>query len=282
MFAPECGCYDRGMNVISNPDFGNQLKLWRSRRRMSQLDLALEADISTRHLSFVETGRSQPSREMVMHLAERLDVPLRDQNRLLVAAGFAPVFSERDIHSPEMQAARRAIEVILTGHEPFPALVVDRHWTLVEANRMIPLFLEGVPPDMLKPPINVARISLHPNGLADRIVNYGQWRAHFVDRLRSQIDASGDESLVSLLDEINAYPYPDNAAVNAEDLDLGGVAIPFRLRTDHGILSTYTTTTVFGTPVEITLQELAIESFFPADTQTAEILQDFANSLENA
>lgn len=250
---------------------------------MSQLDLALEADISTRHLSFVETGRSRPSREMVLHLAERLDVPLRDQNQLLLAAGYAPMFAERDLDDPELQAARRAVDLVLAGHEPVPALAVDCHWTLVAANRIAPLFLEGIPEEMLEPPLNVARLSLHPDGLAGRIVNYRQWRAHFVDRLRRQIDAGADPVLVALLDEINGYPYPypDKEDAISRDEDLGGVAIPFRLQTDHGILSTYTTTTIFGTPVDITLQELAIESFFPADAGTAEILRDYSRSLDD-
>lgn len=249
---------------------------------MSQLDLALEADISTRHLSFVETGRAQPSREMVLHLAERLDIPLRDQNQLLLAAGYAPIFAERDLGEPEMLAARRAIDLVLSGHEPVPALAVDRHWTLIAANQVVPLFLEGIPEEMLEPPLNVARLSLHPDGLASRIVNYHQWRAHFVDRLRRQIEASADAALVALLEEVNAYPFPDTAVETVAEEDLGGVAIPFRLQTDHGILSTYTTTTIFGTPVDITLQELAIESFFPADTQTAEILRNYTHSLAEA
>ena len=262
------------------PTFGRQLKMWRQRRRMSQLDLALEAEISTRHLSFVETGRSQPSREMVMHLAERLDVPLRDQNQLLVAAGYAPVFAERDLDDPEMQAARRAVDLVLAGHEPHPAIAVDRHWTLITGNRMVPLFLEGVPEQMLEPPVNVVRLSLHPNGLAGSVANYRQWRAHFVDRLRRQLEATADPHLSALLDEVNAYPYPDIEDEETDAEDLGGVAIPFRLRTSLGTLSTYTTTTVFGTPVDITLQELEIESFFPADSRTAEILREYARLLE--
>lgn len=248
---------------------------------MSQLDLALEADISTRHLSFVETGRSQPSREMVLHLAEYLDIPLRDRNQLLVAAGYAPVFAERNLDDPEMQAARRAIDLVLAGHEPNPAIAVDRHWTLIAGNRIVPMFLDGVSEELLAPPINVVRLSLHPDGIAGRIENYQQWREHFVDRLRRQVEASADPVLNDLLTEVNAYPFPVAADEVSETQDLGGVAIPFRLKTDHGTLSTYTTTTIFGTPVDITLQELAIETFFPADTYTANILQDYARSLED-
>lgn len=248
---------------------------------MSQLDLALEAEISTRHLSFVETGRSRPSREMVLHIAERLDVPLRDQNQLLLAAGYAPVFAERGLDDPEMQAARRAVDLLLAGHEPLPALAIDRHWTLVAGNRMVPIFLEGVPAHMQEPPINVVRVSLHPDGMAKRIANYRQWRDHMVDRLQRQVDVSADPVLVALLEEVNGYPFPDAGEDDAGHEDLGGVAVPIRLRTDHGVLSAYTTTTVFGTPVDITLQELAIESFFPADARTAEILRDYAATLIN-
>lgn len=218
---------------------------------------------------------------MVLHLAERLKVPFRDQNQLLLAAGYAPSFAERGLDDPEMQAARRAIDVILAGHEPFPALAVDRHWTLVTGNRMVAIFLEGVAPHMQEPPLNVLRISLHPEGIASRIANYRQWRAHAVERLQRQVEVSADPVLGSLLDEVNAYPYPDTRDEEVSDHDLGGVAIPFRLRTDHGVLSAYTTTTVFGTPVDITLQELAIESFFPADTRTADVLRAYAAALDD-
>jgi transcriptional regulator with XRE-family HTH domain len=241
----------------------------------------MEAEISTRHLSFLETGRSRPSREMVLHIAERLDIPLRERNVLLLSAGYAPFFPERSLDDPAMQAARRAVDVVLAGHEPFPALAIDRHWTLVAANRMVPIFLEGIDAAMLRPPVNVIRLSLHPDGLGQRIVNYAEWREHLVDRLRHQIDVTADPVLMDLLDEVNGYPVPEGAREEAPGhaQDLGGVAIPFRLRTGHGILSAFSTTTIFGTPLDITLSELAIESFFPSDPETAAMLRGFADQM---
>ena len=181
------------MNTATALPVGTLLRDWRLRRRLSQLDLAGEADISTRHLSFVETGRAAPSREMVLRLANRLDVPLRERNRLLVAAGFAPMYGERRLDEPAMAAARQAIDLVLKGHEPYPALAVDRHWTLVSYNRAVPLLMAGAAPALLQPPVNVLRLSLHPDGLAPRIVNLAAWRAHVLERLRQQIVASGDD-----------------------------------------------------------------------------------------
>lgn len=240
---------------------------------MSQLDLAVDAEISTRHLSFVESGRSQPSREMLLHLAERLDVPLRDRNLLLVSAGYAPVFAERPISDPALAPARKAIELVLKGHEPYPALAIDRHWTLVDANAAVAPLVAGADPALLKPPINVLRLSLHPRGLAPRIANLAEWRAHLLERLRKQIDVSADPALVALLKELRALPapsptrHPPPAAA-----DYAGVVVPFQLVTDGGVLSFLSTTTVFGTPVDVTLSEIALESFFPADRATAEAL----------
>ncbi|PWC81323.1 XRE family transcriptional regulator [Azospirillum sp. TSH100] len=252
------------------PPVGALLRSWRQRRGLSQLDLACEADISTRHVSFLETGRSQPSRGMLIHLAERLDVPLRDRNALLVAAGFAPVYSEHNLDSPEMRAARKAVDLVLTGHEPFPALAVDRHWQLLAANRAVAPLLEGVSAALLAGPVNVLRLSLHPDGLAGRIGNWAQWREHVLTRLTRQIEASADPVLVALRSELQGYPAPPAAA------DDGGaeghhpdVVVPLRLHTSFGLLSLFSTTTVFGTAVDVTLSELAIEAFFPADAETA-------------
>jgi transcriptional regulator with XRE-family HTH domain len=259
---------------------GEHLKQWRQRRRLSQLDLALDAEISTRHLSFLETGRSRPSREMVLRIAERLEVPLRERNVLLLAAGYAPQFAERSLDDPALAAARRAVDVVLAGHEPYPALAIDRHWTLVAANRMVAVFLEGIPEAMLAPPLNVIRFSLHPEGLASRIVNYAEWRAHLIERLRHQVDATADPVIMALLEEVSGYPVPEGAAdASGEGPDLGGVAVPLELRTAHGILSAYSTTTIFGTPLDVTLSELAIESFFPADAATAEALRGMADQI---
>jgi transcriptional regulator with XRE-family HTH domain len=258
------------MQVAARP-VGEHLREWRQRRRLSQLDLALEAEISTKHLSFLETGRATPSRDMVLHLAERLEVPLRERNVLLLSAGYAPVFSERSLEDPALGAARKAVDLVLAGHEPYPALAIDRHWTLITANKAVAPLLAGVDASLRKPPINVLRLSLHPEGLAPRIVNLHEWRAHLLERLRRQIDVSADPILVDLLQELRGFPAPrTRAGVKPEKgADYAGVAVPFRLATDSGVLSFFSTTTVFGTPVDVTLSELALESFFPADAETA-------------
>jgi transcriptional regulator with XRE-family HTH domain len=252
---------------------GELLREWRQRRRMSQLDLACEADISTKHLSFVETGRATPSRDMILHLSERLDVPLRDRNLLLTAAGFAAVFPERGLDDPALMAARNSIQAVLIGHEPNPALAVDRHWTLVAANRALERLVADVDPTLLRAPVNVLRLSLHPGGLAPRIVNLPQWRDHVIARLRRQIELSGDPVLSDLLEEIRDYHAPRGGAAWPNPSGELEVAVPFRLATVDGILSFISTTTVFGTPVDITLSELAIESFFPADAATVRIMR---------
>ncbi|MES2530429.1 MAG: helix-turn-helix transcriptional regulator [Pseudomonadota bacterium] len=256
--------------------FGVHLRHWRQRRRLSQLDLAQEAEVSTRHLSYVETGRAAPSREMVLRLAERLEVPLRERNALLVAAGYAPMYRQRALDDPALAAARQAVELVLKGHSPYPALAVDRHWNLVAANAVVPLLLEGASPALLQAPVNVLRLSLHPDGLAPRIANLAQWRAHLLERLQQQIAATGDATLQSLHDELAAYPAPaigvDPAAQSSIGGELAGVVVPFQLATPHGVLSFISTTTIFGTPVDVTLQELAVESFFPADARTAATL----------
>src|SRR5262245_30326877 len=253
---------------------GDHLREWRRRRRMSQLDLACEADIATRHLTFPEPGRSQPSRDMVMHLAERLDVPLRERNVMLVAAGYAPAFAERAFDDPALAGVRRAVDLVLAGHEPYPALAVDRHWTMLAANAAIPPLLSRIHPALLKPPGNVLRLRLHPAGLAPRIANRPEWRAHLLERLRQQVDVSGDPVLLDLAGELRAYPSPANvrAMRPAPRADPGSVVVPLQLVTDAGLLSFVSTTTVFGTPVDITVSELALESFFPADAATAHIL----------
>jgi transcriptional regulator with XRE-family HTH domain len=252
---------------------GDYLRAWRQRRRMSQLDLACEADISTRHLSFLETGRAAPSREMVLHLAERLEVPLRERNAMLIAAGFAPVFPERKLDDPALAAARQAIDLILTGHEPYPALAVDRHWILAAANKAVPALLTGIDAALLQPPVNVLRLALHPGGLAPRTVNLAEWRAHLLARLRQQIEITADPLLDGLMTELLGYPAPDAASHHQHELSYGGVAVPFRLAVPGGVLSFLSTTTVFGTPVDITLSELAMEAFFPADAATASMLR---------
>jgi transcriptional regulator with XRE-family HTH domain len=253
---------------------GDYLREWRQRRRLSQLEFALEAEISQRHLSFIESGRALPSRDMLMHLAERLDVPLRDRNPMLLAAGFAPVFPERSLDDPALAPARRAIDLVLKGHEPFPALAIDRHWTLIAANAALAPLLSSVADiSLLEPPVNVLRLSLHPDGLAPRILNLAEWRTHLLERLRQQIAATGDPVLSDLLKELSAYPAPPAHRSNPYERDYAGIAVPLELATDAGRLSFISTTTVFGTPVDVTLSELAIESFFPADQQTADALR---------
>ena len=255
---------------------GELLREWRTRRRLSQLDLALEVGVSTRHLSFVETGRAAPSREMLLRLAKELDVSLRGRNALLVAAGFAPMFRERTLDDPQLAVARAAVDTILKGHEPHPALAIDRHWTLIAANRAVTPLLAGIAPELLAPPINVLRLSLHPLGLAPRIANLPEWRAHLLHRVAQQVDASGDVELARLLDELRAYPMPDGASSDAGDVG-STIAVPFRLRVDGGELAFFSTTTVFGTPVDITLEELALECFFPADEATAAAMRSLVD-----
>jgi transcriptional regulator with XRE-family HTH domain len=253
--------------------FGEHLRHWRQHRRLSQLDLAQEAEISTRHLSFVETGRSMPSREMVLRLSERLDIPLRERNALLVAAGFAPMYRERSLDDPALASARQAVELILKSHEPFPALALDRHWNLVAANAALPHLLDGAAPELLKPPVNVLRLSLHPQGLAPKIANLAQWRSHLFERLRQQVATTADPMLAELLEELRGYPLPAGAGdVHLEGEHLG-VVMPFQFKTAHGVLSFISTTTIFGTPVDVTLQELMLETFFPADAFTGEVLR---------
>ncbi|MDX5372796.1 MAG: helix-turn-helix domain-containing protein [Pseudomonadaceae bacterium] len=261
------------MNTAHHP-VGALLRQWRQRRRLSQLELACEADISTRHLSFVETGRAQPSREMLLHLAEQLEIPLRERNRLLAAAGYAPLYSQHRLDDPALAAARAAIEQLLKAHEPYPALTIDRQWNLLAANAAVAPFLAGVPAELLGPPLNVLRISLHPHGLAPRIVNLAQWRAYLLMRLQHDIDISGDPQLEALQEELLGYPAPAEKAEPVPE----NVLMPLQFRTEQGVLSLISTVTVFGTPNDVTLAELALETFFPADQASAEYLRQLATS----
>src|SRR5437762_1566875 len=269
---PALGYRWRMQMTRPHPPVGALIREWRQRRRLSQLDLACEADISTRHLSYVEHGRASPSREMLMHLAEHLDVPLRERNTLLAAGGYAPIYRERPLEDPALAAARDAVQLVLRGHEPYPALVVDRHWTMLAHNRTVPLLLASVDPAVLRPPVNVMRLTLDPRGLAPRIVNLAQWREHLFQRLKHQIAASADPVLAALLEELQALPF-DASRSHGAAIDPSGVAVPLQFETQHGVLSFIGTTTVFGTPVDITLSELALETFFPADSRTAEVLR---------
>ncbi len=245
------------------------LRSWRQRRRVSQLDLAIEADVSSRHVSFLETGRARPSREMVMRLAEELEVPLRHRNRLLVSAGFAPVFPEREVRAPELELVRQALDKILAGHEPYPALVVDAGWDLVAANAAAGMFMAGVPEELLAEPVNVMRLSLHPDAMGGRLVNLPEVRAHLLHRLRRQAEVSGSGRLAELHDELAAYTYP---GVDLNVMHAPGPAdilMPLRIRDGDRVLSMFTTIATFGTPVDVTVSELAIETFWPNDEETA-------------
>lgn len=254
----------------SHATVGDLLREWRRRRRYSQLGLALEAEISQRHLSFVESGRSAPSRDLLLRLMRPLDMPPRARNGLLRAAGFAPLYAERPLAAPEMAAARAAVERLLAGHEPHPALAVDRYWTLVAANRAVAVLTAGVAPHLLQGEVNVLHLSLHPDGLAPRLLNYAEWRAHILARLAHDVAASGDDRLAELLEALRAYPPPAGApGPAAHSASPERIAVPLRLRSAEGPLDFLSTTTVFGTAVDLTLADLAIESFFPANAETA-------------
>ena len=264
--------YDRAVSVVAGrPPVGSLLREWRERRRLSQFDLALQAGVSSRHLSFVETGRSRPSAEMVLRLAEQLDVPLRDRNQLLLAAGYAPAFAQRELDAPELGPVRDAIDQLLRAHEPYPALVVDRHWGLVAANSAVGALIEGAADHLLEPPINVLRLSLHPEGLAPRILNLRQWRAHLLERLVREAMASADPALTVLHEELASYP--DGGDGEPLDPAFGDIAVPFRLRHGDRELAFISTKTSFGTALDVTVAELSIESFFPADAETAEAMR---------
>jgi transcriptional regulator with XRE-family HTH domain len=258
---------------------GPLLRSWRQRRHLSQLDLASEAGVSSRHLSFVETGRSRPSREMVLHLAEHLDIPLRARNNLLLAGGYAPTYRETDVDAPPFEPVREALSAVLAGHEPYPAIIVDRHWNLVQANTASALLIEGVAPWLLQPPANALRISLHPEGLAPRIVNLVEWTDHVLGALRRNALISGDEELLALEEELRGYVEgQDSDAGRRSGEGPGELAIPLRLRVDDGELAMITTIATFGTAIDVTLAELILEAFLPADAATAAALHDRATA----
>lgn len=264
--------------MLHDQSFGEQLREWRQRRRLSQLDLAAEAELSTRHLSFVETGRAKPSRDMVLRLAEALELPLRSRNALLIAAGYAPTYPERLFNDSALAAAREVVQRILDAHMPFPALAVQRHWQLVAHNAAVPPLMAGAAPHLLEPPINVLRLSLHPEGLAPRIANLAEWKRHIIERLRHQVAESGDPALETLVEELRSYPAPASKGPLPASGEVA-IAVPMMFDSPAGRLSFLSTTTVFGTPVEVTLSELAIETFFPADAETADRLRELAASL---
>jgi transcriptional regulator with XRE-family HTH domain len=257
--------------------FGPLLRSWRRRRSLSQLELSLDAAVSARHLSFVETGRAQPSREMVLHLAEHLEVPLRERNALLLAAGYAPAFPERPLDAEEMAPVREAIDRFLRAHDPFPALILDRRYELVAANDALAVMLDGVAPELLEPPVNALRVTLHPRGMAPRIANLEQWSGHLLHRLRRQAVITADAELERLYEELAGYPgvateLPSGGALGAAD-----IVLPLRLHTAEGELSFISTISTFGTAVDITVAELSVEAFYPANPRTAmRLMRDVA------
>ena len=258
---------------LSGRTLGPLLREWRVRRRMSQLELASDVGISTKHLSFLETGRSRPSRQMLLRLAACLDVPLRYRNSMLNAAGFPSIFEEKALGAPDMDLVRRNVEAILAAHDPNPALAVDRHWTMIAANRAVAYLFAGAEPILLRPPVNVMRLLLHPAGMAARIINLAEWRAHAITRLRRQIDSNGDTGLMELLEEIREYPNVPVQDPLAERPEPDLLAIPLRVATMDGVMSFHGTTTSFSIPIDITVSELSIEAFLPADGQTAESMR---------
>lgn len=258
---------------------GERLRDWRQRRRMTQMALAGTAGISTRHMSFMETGRALPSRTMLLRLSALLDVPLRERNALMVAAGFAPIYREHRLEDAEMAIVRETIERLLAGHEPYPALAVDRHWNMIAANRMVPMLLSGASEELLRPPVNVLRLTLHPDGVASRIINLVEWRTHILERLRHQQQATLDPALGELLAELETYPCDSERQIG--DGALASIVVPLQLHDGRGgVLSFFSTTTVFGTPRDITLSELAIESFFPSDARTVAAMHAMTPDIE--
>jgi transcriptional regulator with XRE-family HTH domain len=268
--------------AMARPPVGELLRDWRTRRRRSQLDLALDVGVSTRHLSFVETGRSRPSVELVLALAHHLDVPLRERNGLLLAAGYAPRFSQMSLDDPAMDHVRSSIQRMLDAHDPYPGAVIDRQWNVAMVNRAGQMLAAGVPDHILGPPLNVYRLCLHPDGLARRTTNFTDWAAYLLEQLRRSIVLTGDPALVALLEEVSSYPnvaqiVPMLTSASKSDPP---ILVPFQMSTPLGELSLFTTLTTFGTPLDVTIDELAIELFFPADDRSDEMLHEMARTRD--
>ncbi|WP_435187061.1 helix-turn-helix domain-containing protein [Streptomyces sp. bgisy126] len=265
--------------VVSDTGVGPLLRGWRERRRLSQLELALRAGSSARHVSFVETGRSRPSEEMVLRLAGHLEVPVRERNALLLAAGYAPRYAETPLDAPRLEALREGVERLLRGYEPYPALVVDGSYTVVAANRGIGMLLGGLPEHLLAPPLNTMRIALHPEGLAPRIRNLREWRGHLLSQMERQIALARSDSLRELYEEVAAYPPPPGAGSGPEEPETEPYpyfALPLRIEHDGRVLSFVSSISTFNTPMDVTVAELAIETLIPADPETAAYLRSLA------
>jgi transcriptional regulator with XRE-family HTH domain len=252
-------------------DVGSLLRKWRERRRLTQMEVALDAGISARHLSFVETGRSKPGRAMLLGVTECLGIPYRERNEILLAAGYAPAYPERSLDDPSLSPVRDALERILAAHEPYPAIVFDRGWNLVAANTAMSALAEraDIAPSLLEPPVNVLRVGLHPRGLAPYILNLAQWRSHFLGRLGQQMAITGDPELSALLDELTDYPGGDGEDTAQSEMEASGVLGPMRVRVPGGgEWSFFGMFAGFDTPFEVTTSELALELLFPADEIT--------------
>lgn len=263
------------ITASSEETVGMLVKRWRERRRRSQLDVSLAAEVSARHLSYIETGRSNPSREMIERICDELDVPLRERNRFYLAAGFAPAHSERPFAG--LGAAQDAIQAVLAGMEPNPAAAVNVCWDLLAANQAMRTFLSGLPGELARPPVNMLRATLHPDGLAPQVLNLWQWRAHVLRRVRRQLERTAAEGLSELLSELESYGVPGSAA-SAAGHPGHDLAIPLQMATPYGDLAFLYTATVFGSPRDVTLDEIAIETFLPADTPTAHILRSVTDA----
>lgn len=259
------------VNQTASAGVGELLRSWRKARNLSQLELSLDSAISARHLSFVETGRARPSREMVLHLAEQLDIPLRDRNRLLLAAGFAPAYGERPLEDEEMEPVREALARFLAAHDPYPAVVVDGHWNLVSANEALGVLVDGVAPELMEPSANALRITLHPAGMAPRIANFGEWSAHMLHRLRQRAAITADPELEALYRELKTYPHVEVHTSRAHSPG-DDIVLPLQLRHRAGPLTLLSTISTFGTANDITLAELSVEAFYPADAHTSAVL----------
>ncbi|MDN3293885.1 helix-turn-helix transcriptional regulator [Streptomyces ficellus] len=261
-------------SVVSGKEVGPLLRGWRERRRLSQLELALRADSSARHISFIETGRARPSEEMVLRLAEHLEVPVRERNALLLAAGYAPRYTQTPLDDPSLGTLREGIEQLLAGYDPYPAIVVDGSYTVVAANRGITMLLAGLPEHLLAPPLNSMRITLHPEGLAPRILNLPEWRGHLLAQMERQIALARSATLRALYDEVAAYPVPERAgAVTGPEAPAPYFALPLRIEHDGHVLSFVSSISTFNTPMDVTVAELAIETLLPADPATVKYLQ---------
>jgi transcriptional regulator with XRE-family HTH domain len=256
------------MQAPGSRPVGELLRQWRERRRLSQLDLAIQADISARHLSFVETGRSRPTPAMILRLTEQLQVPLRERNVLLLAGGYAPAYPQHGLQAPELDSVRAALRQVLAGHEPYPAVVIDRWWDMLDRNSGVAVLVEGCSPALLEPPVNVLRLSLHPEGMAPRIANLPQWRAHLLTQLQHRAEALGDQRLRELHDELVGYP-----GGTADALQPAGVVLPLRYRYGGRELALFSISAAVATATDVTVEELAVESFYPADAATATVLR---------